>query len=173
MGYELSLLMGATGLVLAVALVQVVVLVRLARTATDITRMHDRLTRMVAALDLLTDTAETGFRQFADHLEQRAPSAQAAAAPAKRPEGAARRTAPAPVQAAAAPAAAPVRASRKPAKSAAAPVAATPRPAPVADAPMPAQAAQAPTLLVATRKAARRATARHAAATMAAFREVN
>ena len=98
MGYELSLLMGATGLVLAVALVQVVVLVRLARTATDITRMHDRLTRMVAALDLLTDTAETGFRQFADHLEQRAPSAQAAAAPAKRPEGAARRTAPAPVQ---------------------------------------------------------------------------
>jgi hypothetical protein len=182
MGYELSLLMGATGLVLAVALVQVVVLVRLTRTAADITRMHDRLTRMVAALDLLTDTAETGFRQFAEHLDQRAASASADAAPARRPEASARRMAASQVQTVSAPAAAstPVRATRKGAKkpAAAATAVATSahaRPTPVASTPDQAAAAPASMLMVATRKAARTnpASTRRTSATVSAFREAN
>jgi hypothetical protein len=181
MGYELSLLMGATGLVLAVALVQVVVLVRLTRTAADITRMHDRLTRMVAALDLLTDTAETGFRQFAEHLEQRAASKSSDAAPARRSEAPARRPAADQAHAESAPAAVstPVRSARKGAKKAAtaarAVSAAVTRPTAVATAAAPTATPSASTLMVATRKATRTApaSARRATATVAAFREAN
>lgn len=181
MGYELSLLMGATGLVLAVALVQVVVLVRLTRTAADITRMHDRLTRMVAALDLLTDTAETGFRQFAEHLEQRAASKSSDAAPARRSEASARRPAVDQTHAESAPAAAstPARSARKGAKKAAtaarAVSAAVTRPTAVATAVAPTATTPASTLMVATRKATRTAPAstRRATANLAAFREAN
>lgn len=186
MGYELSLLMGATGLVLAVALVQVVVLVRLTRTAADITRMHDRLTRMVAALDLLTDTAETGFRQFAEHLDQRGASTSSEAAPARRPDSAARRATTSQGQAPTATAVAttPVRSTRKgPARvatstrhAATATVTTTPttRPTPVASTPSSqATAAPASTLMVATRKASRTSPARRATAAVAAFREAN
>jgi|GEM_PF-4474391 len=176
MGYELSLLLGATGLVLAVALVQVAVLVRLTRTAADITRMHDRLTRMVAALDLLTDTAETGFRQFAEHLDQRATAAPALAAPARRPEAPAqaRRTAAQGhvSQAPAAPAT-PAKALRKASAPSAPPsVASTRRPA-SGDAPVRPGLQAPPALMVATRKASRTASARRATATVAAFREAN
>ena len=186
MGYELSLLMGAAGLVLAVALVQVVVLVRLTRTAADITRMHDRLTRMVAALDLLTDTAETGFRQFAAHLEQRGTPASPQAGPVRRPEAhaRARRAAASQGQASTAPAVAsmPVRAPRKsagrvspPASTSAAQETTNPtaRPTPAASARSQAAASPTSVLMVATRKASRTASTRRATATVAAFREAN
>lgn len=183
MEYELSLLMGATGLVLAVAVVQVVVLVRLTNTAADITRMHDRLTRMVAALDLLTDTAETGFRQFARHLEQRTAAASSEAASARRVEASARHRAPSPARgtSAATAASAPERPVRRGAVRPATPSApavtsrADSRPTTMASAAVPAASAPVSTLMVATRKATRTAPAstRPATATVAAFREAN
>jgi hypothetical protein len=80
MTHELAILMGAMGLVLAVALVQVLVLVRLTRTASNLTRVHDRLTRLTVALDLLTETTEAGFGHIAAQVDARIAVGRAGAA---------------------------------------------------------------------------------------------
>ncbi len=72
-------LMIMTAVIATVALVQFVVSVRLSRAVARVDQVHERvderLQQLSGAMELLTDTAETGFSQMATALER----------PARRP----------------------------------------------------------------------------------------
>jgi Flp pilus assembly protein TadB len=75
------------GVSATVALIQIVVLVRLSRAVGRVERIHERLQQFGGALELLTDTTETGFAQVASAMERptrRAPSKSSRSATVRR-----------------------------------------------------------------------------------------
>lgn len=75
------------GVSAVVALVQIGVLVRLSRAVARVERVHERIHQLAGALELLTDTTETGFAQVASAMERparRAPSRSSRTATVRR-----------------------------------------------------------------------------------------
>src|SRR5688572_2079365 len=58
----------AMAVLIGVGLAQIYFLVRLRRTAVDIARMSERVGRLDAAVSVLTDTCDSGFRTIADEI---------------------------------------------------------------------------------------------------------
>jgi hypothetical protein len=53
---------------IAVVLVQIYFLARMRRSAFELGRMHERVTRLDAAVNVLTDTCDCGFRTIAEEI---------------------------------------------------------------------------------------------------------
>lgn len=53
---------------IAVVLVQIYFMVRMRRSAYELGRMHERVTRLDAAVNVLTDTCDCGFRTIAEEI---------------------------------------------------------------------------------------------------------
>jgi hypothetical protein len=60
-----TVMMGVLG---GVGLVQIYFLARLRRACLDIGRVHDRVARLDAAVNVLTDTCDCGFRSIAEEI---------------------------------------------------------------------------------------------------------
>lgn len=67
--------------------VQAFAIVYLARAAGAVGRVSERVTRLSAALELLTDTAEAGFGSVAQEIERAGPTRRTAPAGSRRAVG--------------------------------------------------------------------------------------